>query len=34
MENFEFNLTEAEELEAVESLWYVAVGSHWVFVCP
>lgn len=33
MEKFEFMLTEVEELEEVESIWYVLFGSGFVLVC-
>ncbi len=34
MEKFELELEEVEELESVESLWYVVVGSGWALICP
>lgn len=33
MSDFLLNLEEAEELEAIESAWYVFAGTSWVFVC-
>ena len=33
MENFIFNLSEAEELETVESSWYILFGSNWTIIC-
>lgn len=33
MEKFELELEEVEELEPVESLWYLAVGSSWGLLC-
>lgn len=33
MEAFELDLSEVEELDAVESVWYVIVGSGFGVVC-
>lgn len=33
MEKFEFNLNEMEELDVVESSWYVLFGSGFLLVC-
>ncbi len=34
METFEFELDEVEELEPVESLWFILLGSGWFAICP
>ena len=33
MEAFELDLSDVEELDAIESLWYLAAGSGFALIC-